>query len=826
MTNNHLPSGSSLSLSLERRIDQACERFELAWQAGQRPPIEEALGDWPEAERAALLLELIALDMAYRRRAGDEPQPQEYRARFPELGADWSGPALERTVADTVAAAARAAAGEPAVPGYEVLGVLGRGGMGVVYKAWQTSLNRVVALKMIRGGDQAEPRDVARFRIEAEAVARLQHPHIVQIYEAGQHEGRLYIALECVDGTSLGRELSGTPWPARRAAQLVETLARAVQHAHRQGIVHRDLTPNNVLLTREGQPKITDFGLAKIVGGGGPTVTQTGQFMGTPSYTAPEQAACHKEVGSATDVYALGAILYECLTGRPPFKAETPLETLRQVQSQDPVAPGRLQPNVPADLETICLKCLRKEPGRRYASAEELADDLRRFQAGEPIRARPVGAVERTWKWARRRPALAALLVLTALALAGWIAGALAFAWQADQARRKEEGLRKEAAERTEQYLDGQLSVSERDLQAGRFDVAIGGLTAVLAQRPGDARASQLLLQAKVGPLLATAKANERPAQAPRALQALAQLLALDPDHAEARALKDKMTHYQYLLDCTGPDGVSAGDMRRAQQAWARRLGREVEETIELAGGVKMNFVLVPPGIFLMGSPAEEKESSAEEVLHEVTLTEPYYLGKTEVTQAQYEALMGNNPSQFKGADQPVEQVSWEDAQAYAERLTKKRDDKHLYRLPSEAEWEYSCRGGRPSSQPFGIGDGHALSSRQANFNGKSHYSRADKGPHLMATCRVGSYPANALGLFDMHGNVCEWCADCYGRYPSGAVTNPAGSTESSDRVIRGGGCFDSARYCRAADRRGHAPSYRYLSLGFRLARSVPSGKR
>jgi serine/threonine-protein kinase len=328
--------------------------------------------------------------------------------------------------------------------------------MGVVYQAWQTGLNRVVALKMIRAGDLADERDLARFHTEAEAVARLQHPNIVQIHESGQHQGRLYMALEYVDGGSLRRELAGTPWPARRAAQLVETLARAMHHAHRQGVVHRDLTPNNVLLTRDGQPKISDFGLAKIVVGSGPTLTQTGAFMGTPSYAAPEQAACKKDVGPAADVYALGAILYECLMGRPPFKAETPLETLRQVESQEPVAPSRLQPTVPRDLSTICLKCLHKEPARRYASALALAEDLGRFLAGLPVRARPMGRTERLWRWWRRSPAAARLPGAAALLLL-----AVATMSTVCAVRLKTALTKKEAAERAARLREAEALVGQ-----------------------------------------------------------------------------------------------------------------------------------------------------------------------------------------------------------------------------------------------------------------------------------------------------------------------------------------------------------------------------
>jgi formylglycine-generating enzyme required for sulfatase activity len=272
---------------------------------------------------------------------------------------------------------------------------------------------------------------------------------------------------------------------------------------------------------------------------------------------------------------------------------------------------------------------------------------------------------------------------------------------------------------------------------------------------------------------------------------------------------------------------VSAVEVRKAQEAWAKSLGRQVEETVEVADGVKMTFVLIPPGTFRMGSPGDEKgrARSDPETLHEVTLTEPFDLAKTEVTQAQYQALTGENPSKFKGDDKPVETVSWGEARDYAAKLTKKRSDQHLYRLPTEAEWEYACRGGRPSSQPFGIGDGTSLSSREANLIGDP-YGGADRGPYLKATCRVGSYTANALGLYDMHGNVAEWCADWYGPYPQGAVTNPSGPAEGSARVMRGGDWRYPAGGCRSAVRGRwvFAPDPRGDYLGFRLARSVPSG--
>jgi WD40 repeat protein len=319
----------------------------------------------------------------------------------------------------------------PVIDGYQVLGELGRGGMGVVYRARHVLLNRDCVLKMILAGDHADIQAVARFRAEAEAVARLQHPNIVQIHHTGVAAGRPFFELEYVEGGSLDRRLDGTPWPPRRAAELAEALARAVAEAHRLGIVHRDLKPGNVLLAADGTPKITDFGLAKSLAGDS-NLTQTGAILGSPDYMAPEQAEGRpREVGPLADVYALGAILYELLTGRPPFRGASVLETLQQARSAEPVPPARLVPGLPRDVETIALKCLQKEPAKRYASAAALAEDLQRFQGGEPIVARPVGSIERTARWCRRHPAPACLAAAVVLVAALGLAGIL---WQWSEA--------------------------------------------------------------------------------------------------------------------------------------------------------------------------------------------------------------------------------------------------------------------------------------------------------------------------------------------------------------------------------------------------------
>jgi serine/threonine-protein kinase len=313
-------------------------------------------------------------------------------------------------------------AGLPQVPGYEVEAVLGCGGMGVVYKARQHALDRSVALKMLLGGPFAGSRELGRFRRETAALACLRHSNIVQVYDAGEVEGRPYFAMELVEGGTLAQKLSGTPQPARQAAGLLATLAEAVEVAHQGGIVHRDLKPANILLAADGTPKIADFGLARRLEGGA-GLTQSGVPMGTPSYMAPEQARGQTNLGPAVDVYALGAILYECLTGRPPFDGETAAATMHQVITHDPVPPSWLNFKVPRDLETICLKCLQKAPPHRYASARALADDLRRFGEGRPIQARPLGWGARLWRWGRRNPAMAALLAM-ALVVVGLASGA------------------------------------------------------------------------------------------------------------------------------------------------------------------------------------------------------------------------------------------------------------------------------------------------------------------------------------------------------------------------------------------------------------------
>jgi hypothetical protein len=448
--NDSLSQDSLLSGALPDHLERVLDDFEAEWAAtpldGPGPDLEGRLGGVEGAERGLLLRELILVEVHHRSQRGEQPSPGDYRQRFPELSARWLarhlGTSLRTTPLKTTPASRLEPPGEtvgsegaasPAeeVPGYEILGELGRGGMGVVYKARQVRADRVVALKKIRSGVEASAEELARFRVEGEAVARMQHPHVVQIHEVGEHQGMPFFSLEFCEGGSLARRLRSGPLAPERSAQLVECLARGVQAAHEHGVVHRDLKPGNILLTGEGTPKVTDFGLARKLDSG-TRQTQTGVLLGTPAYMAPEQAS-GRDVGPSADVYALGVILYECLTGRPPFKAATTLDTLRQVVADEPVPPGRLNPQVPRDLETVCLKCLEKDPGRRYVSAGALAEDLGRFGAGEAVKARPVGRLARAGKWARRNPTVAGLATAILLVLVGGVLISSYFAYDANR---------------------------------------------------------------------------------------------------------------------------------------------------------------------------------------------------------------------------------------------------------------------------------------------------------------------------------------------------------------------------------------------------------
>ena len=443
-------------LEVSRQLRAACAELARRVRAGEAVSAEDYFRETPTlADDPDNAVDLIYAEFIARQQSGAHVDCAVWYNRFPQWRA-----LLERQfqihqlLSEEVQVQASQAAGAGLRPRrvgtYEVLEEIGRGGTGVVYKARDPRLARIVALKMVLAGFHAGTEELVRFRLEAEVVARLNHPNIVQIHEVGEADGCPFLALEYLPGGSLAERVR-QPLPAAEAAVLVRTLAVAMHHAHQRGIVHRDLKPVNVLFTEDGTVKITDFGLAKHLGER-TARTKTGSVLGTPGYMAPEQAAGQVDrVGTPSDVYSLGAILYHLLTARAPFGDESSVDTLLRVVHEEPVTPHRLRPQLPRDLETVCLKAMAKEAARRYASAQELADDLGRFVAGEPVLARRSGVLEQFGKWARRRPALAGLIVVSALASVALLAGSLWHNWRLQAAIERIELLQAGTEKQNEQ---------------------------------------------------------------------------------------------------------------------------------------------------------------------------------------------------------------------------------------------------------------------------------------------------------------------------------------------------------------------------------------
>ncbi len=762
-------------------------------------------------------------------------------------------------------------------PKYRFLRELGRGGMGVVYLAEQTLMGRRVAVKVISPAVLAHPDALPRFQSEVKAAAQLDHPNIVRAYDAEQVGSLHLLIMEYVEGANLADLVQRKgPLSVVHACHFIRQAALGLQHAFEQGTVHRDVKPHNLMVTPKGQVKILDFGLARLRSGGR-GLTEMGSFMGTPEYVSPEQAADARTADTRADLYSLGCTLYFLLTGRPPFPEDTAVKViLAQIEKEAPPV-QTLRPEVPEALSAVVARLLAKDPAQRYQQPVELARALVPFikqgskreavslsslalpvsERGTalgintskvlPARENPAREVPARSATAKGKPAaphadlLTAAAPLTthkrvrpaqaapaaawyrrplvlasvggavlALGLGIWLLAGVIFKVQT------KDGILVIGVNEPNPtvYMDGELVATTWDNAGKQAEIrARPGTHQVEVKKDGFTVYSDEVTLKAGGRQILTARLDKIPSHRPAPLA---------PPTAPKIPLpgRDKMPSRRPApLDCTGPLGVSAAAVKQAQAAWAQYLVRQVEEEDEIAPGVKMTFVLVPPGRFWMGSPYNEQGRDDDEVKHEVELTQPFYLGKFEVTQAQYEAITGKNPSHFKGAKLPVEQVSWEEADAFARELTRKRGLSHLYRLPTEAEWEYACRGGRPSSQPFGVGDGRLLSSTQANIDGEYPYGVPEKGPYLRRTTPVGTYVANALGLYDMHGNVWEWCADWYGDYPSEKVTDPTGPAEGSTRVFRGGSWNNYARNCRAAYRNRYAPGIRSNFLGFRLAR-------
>lgn len=489
--------------TLARRVDEVCDEFERVWQDGARPRLEQFLDGWNSPERSQLLRELLAIECAYLSKSGQVWTPAEFEARFPadtdlvsEVLAAY-GTEQERDIeSDGTLSPAGEALGDR-FGDYEIQEVLGWGGMGVVYKARQVSADRAVALKVIRSDrlsdltSQQRSETVARFQREARAAAGLEHDHLVTVYDVGEVDGRPYYSMQLVHGQTLATVTRDGPLQDRLAAEYIKTTVQAVQAAHERGILHRDLKPQNMILdAQSNRVLVTDFGLAKLYDAD-VSATKTGDIFGSPPYMPPEQAKSSGSVTTAADIYGLGATLYQLITGRPPFQATTVVDTLKQVMEQEPVSPRILNPTVGRDLETICLKCLEKEPTRRYETARELADDLDRFLKYEPVAAQPIGRLERGWRWCRRHPAHAGMLAFACVALLAIVGVGVALAYQ-DQLHNANDKLA--TANSSLETVNGQLETTNAKLQRALGSAESAKSLAEKAHR-AEARAREKLDQ-------------------------------------------------------------------------------------------------------------------------------------------------------------------------------------------------------------------------------------------------------------------------------------------------------------------------------------------
>jgi formylglycine-generating enzyme required for sulfatase activity len=875
----------SLSSHATEPSDPIVRQFDQDWIAGRRPAIEPLLPRDADRRRA-ILPALIRLELKHRLAAGEPARVEDYLARFPELTlepdtlldlvrleqqcrtrngpvpadeysrrfpdlitardlegdstdpvdfraativshpskADVTPPPAE---APTVGYTTPADAPPPLVHGYDVLNELGRGGMGVVYKARHLNLNRIVALKLVRAGAHAAAEELVRFRQEAELVARLDHPNIVQIYDIGAQAGNSYLALEYLAAGTLARRLGGTPLPPKEAAGLVETLARAVHYAHQKGVIHRDLKPSNILLDESGVPKITDFGLARRVETDS-GLTRTGAVMGTPSYMAPEQAEGKKDIGPAADIYALGATLYDLLTGRPPFRGASIADTIFQVLHHDPVPPRRLQPTVPRELQIVCLKALQKQPGQRYPSALALADDLHRFLTDQPILARAPSLADRAGKAIRRNRT--AVLAAGAAAVVGLavIAGLL---WSAERSRARQIAVL---------VADGEaelaLGVGATDAAADPyFESAAQKFAAALAIDPkaratedalinvylqrcrraldrGDHSAARVLLlplknQDRTGRFTAEVTELEtrirghgswHVATSPPGADVT--LTPLDADLVPGKPVKLGRTPLDvadlspgsYVADVTAPDHAPV----TVPLLWARGEAKQSMIRLVPRDQVPEGMVIVPGGPCILGDPATGRRQVVE--------VPTFFVDRTEVTGAEFERFVAatgaDPPDKWRPGkqcpehlrDQAVYNVSWFQAMEYARWAGK--------RLPTAAEWEKAARGVDGRHFPWGNKFDPAL----ANFRDSPHVDGLTVGRK-----RRGASP---YGCLDMAGNVWEWTLD---REKRGAT----------QRVIRGGASYSSPEELLVYRRHGAPPGGSDYGgsnlLGFRCVKAL-----
>jgi formylglycine-generating enzyme required for sulfatase activity len=684
---------------------------------------------------------------------------------------------------------------------YELLARLGEGGMGAVYRARRVHIGDEVALKVLLRKFVADAGLVERFRREARAAAALRHPNVVAIYDFGEARddgAPAYIVMELVEGGSLRQLLrrEGCLKP-ERAVALMRDICAGVGAAHRKQIFHRDLKPDNVIVLppdeeRERETvKVVDFGLAKLRdAAGAPTLTETGAVMGTPHYMSPEQ--CRGErLDARSDVYSLGAMLYEMLAGSPPFTAPSLAGVLAKHITEAP-PPLPADAHVPPALAAVIMHSLAKDPDARPAGATELSLELRAAEE-EAARRRDAEVQRRREEKLRQRNEQGA--------------GAA-----------EEEQQREEAEERSSRAAEAKRKQAERRTRGDDSESSLADEVArIMANRPTEAFDS-VLRSPSVETLARRSAAPPKRAWRAAIIAGAALVLV-------AVAVAPVMWLRQTVV------------MQRQAPVSETKAGqlpsKAVDKPQTMTNRVGMEFVWIPPGSFMMGSSEDDLQRAYEQLrpyygkdaktlfssetpAHRVTISEGFYMDKYEVTQAQWQAVMGNNPSHFRGDNLPVEEVSWNDAQEFVQKLNAQNDG-FTYRLPSEAEWEYACRAGTTTEFAFGS----SLSSEQANFPGDRPYFRggAPKGVYRHKTTPVGNFQPNAFGLYDMHGNVWEWCQDWYHESYGGAPTDGSAwltGGEKKYRVARGGAWNYDVIMLRSAFRGRTAPDARD-EIGLRL---------
>jgi len=652
---------------------------------------------------------------------------------------------------------------------YRIERQLGAGGMGIVYKAVHVKLGKPLAVKVLRPELSTHSEALQRFEQEALSASQIGHSHIVDIVDFGTlPSGSAFLVMEYLSGRSLGAVLAACGrLDAKRTLHVARQLASALEAAHARSIVHRDLKPDNLqLIERDGDPdfvKVLDFGIAKVIGSAN-KLTMTGQELGTPCYMAPEQWEGGERVDARTDIYAVGVILYEMCCGRPPFEADSQLGLFVKHMSESPLPLQQRAPeaDVPPALEAIILKCLQKEPEARYASMTALraALTLAMQSFAAPHTAERPSATMLYGVASPRSESTSSLSPISVMVSNTWAS------WASWRLRMRElvQSLVPRFVQQLQQWW-------QRGQRGGGLNVSLVGLLLGLAMWLFMARSPAPETNAAVlgsNPAGMTSKASKR----------------------------DEPT--------TKPN-------------WATDFGRDafgVYADVTL-NGVVQRMRWIPAGQFVMGSPQTEAERAEDEMAHETALNRGFWLADTECTQRLWRAVMGDNPSYFRGDELPVERVSWDAIQRFLKKAEELSPGLGL-QLPTEAQWEYACRAG--TQTPFGLGE--MLTSQQANFDGKYPYAGASKDEFRGKTLSVRSLPSNAWGLYHMHGNVWEWCSDRYGAYEAGPVNDPAGAAAGEERVLRGGSWYTHASSTRCARRYHYVASFRNQSLGFRVSRS------